>query len=135
MNRLFSTRALGTDFGILLLRLIIGGLFVWHGVDALFLNYKLYLSMSKSTIGLGANFEYHLVVISYLVCGIFVVLGFLTRLSIIPIFIAMTVAFLIAHDGQKFYEKELPFVYMLSCIAVFIFGSGCFSVDRLIFKK
>ena len=135
MKRLFSTRPLNTDLGILFLRLILGGLFIWHGVDALFLNYKLYLSMSKSTIGLGANFEYHLVVISYFVCGISIVLGFLTRLSVIPILIAMSVAFLIAHDGQKFYEKELPFAFMLLCIAVFIFGSGRFSVDRLIFKK
>ena len=134
MKWLLSSRSLNIDLGILLLRLIIGGLFTWHGADAL-MHYKLYLSMSKSTIGLGAGLEFHLVVLSQLVCGIFIVFGFLARLSIIPIFISMAVAFFIAHKGQAFMFKELPFAYMLLCIPVFIFGSGRFSVDVLIFKK
>jgi len=134
MKKLFSTRPSHADLGILLLRLIIGGLFTWHGADALS-HYKLYLSMSKSTIGLGASMEFHLVVLSHFICGIFVVLGFLTRLSIIPIFISMAVAFFIAHKGQAFMLKELSFAYMLLCLPVFIFGSGRFSIDRLIFKK
>lgn len=135
MKKILSSQPLNADAGILFLRLILGGLFTWHGIDTLFLNYNLYLSMSKSTIGLGANFEYHLVACSYLICGISVVAGFLTRLSVIPIFIAMGVAFLIAHHGQPFYMKELAFTFWLLCILVFILGSGRYSVDRLIFKK
>ena len=134
MKWLLSSRSLNIDLGILLLRLIIGGLFTWHGADAL-MHYKLYLSMSKSTIGLGAGLEFHLVVLSQLVCGIFIVFGFLARLSIIPIFISMAVAFFIAHAKDPFMAKELAFVYLLIGIPVFILGSGKYSVDRLLFKK
>ena len=139
MKRLFSYRPLSTDLGIFLLRLIFGGLFIWHGVDAL-MHYQQYLGYSivqkpKGTIGFGAEFEFALVVYSQFICGILITIGLLTRAATIPIAIMMGVAFFIAHDGQKFFEKELPFVYMLLCIAIFIFGSGRFSVDRLIFKR
>lgn len=133
MKKLF-VQPISTDLGILMLRLIVGGLFTWHGYDAL-LHYKLYLSMSKSTIGLGTNLEFNLVVFSQFLCGIFVAFGFLTRLSIIPIFITMAVAFFIAHKGQPFVQKELPFAYLLLCIPVFVSGSGRYSIDKLLFKK
>ena len=134
MKKLFSTYPLHTDTGILLLRLILGGIFTWHGVNAI-AHYNEYLAMSKSTIGLGAKLEFDLVVFSYLVCGILIVLGFLTRLSVIPIFIAMSVAFFIAHKNDAFLMKQLPFVYWLLCIAVFIMGSGRYSVDHLLIKR
>ncbi len=133
MKRLF-VNPIDTDLGILLVRMILGGLFAWHGYDAL-QHYDLYLSMSKSTIGLGAALEFNLAVFSHLIGGIFIAIGFLTRLSVIPIFITMTVAFFIAHDGQPFTQKELPFVYWLLCFPVFIFGSGRYSIDNLLFKK
>ena len=134
MKRLLNTGPFSADLAALLLRLMIGGLFIYHGYDALS-HYTLYLSMSKSTIGLGANFEFNLVVFSQFLCGIFVAFGFFTRLTIIPIFITMIVAFFIAHKGQPFMQKELPFVYWLLCIPVFVLGSGKYSVDKFIQKK
>jgi len=134
MKKILSIQPFNTDLGILLFRLILGGLFTWHGYDALN-HYKLYLSMSTSTIGLGASLEFNLVVFSQFIGGIFIAFGFLTRLAVIPIFITMTVAFFIAHKGQPFMAKELPFAYWLLCIAVFVMGSGRCSVDRLLFKK
>ena len=133
-NKILSPQSLNTDLAALLLRLVFGGLFTWHGLDAL-MHYKLYLSMSKSTIGLGANLEFNLVVFSQFFCGIFIAVGFLTRLSVIPIFIAMSVAFLIAHHGQPFMAKELPFAYWLLCLPVFVLGSGKYSLDALLFGK
>ncbi len=130
MKRLLSTKPFSADLGTLLLRLIFGGLFTWHGYDALN-HYNLYLSMSKSTIGLGANLEFNLVVFAQFICGILVAVGFLTRFAVIPIFITMTVAFFVAHHGQAFMMKELPFTYLLLCIPVFILGSGRYSADRL----
>jgi putative oxidoreductase len=134
MNSLLKTQPLHTDLGILLLRLTLGGLFTWHGYNAI-MHYQEYLAMSKSTIGLGAKLEFDLVVFSYLICGILLVFGFLTRLSVIPIFIAMGVAYFVAHKNDAFQMKQLPFVLWLLCIAVFIFGSGRFSIDHLIQKR
>ncbi len=134
MKQLLSFSPFSADIGILFLRLILGGLFTWHGYDAL-LHYDLYLSMSKSTIGLGTNLEFNLVVFAQFICGIFVAFGFLTRLSVIPLFIIMTVAFFVAHQADPFFQKELPFAYCLLCLPVFVFGGGRFSIDRLIFGK
>jgi putative oxidoreductase len=134
MNSLFKTQPLNTDLGALFLRLLLGGLFTWHGYTAI-MHYDEYLAMSKSTIGLGAKLEFDLVVFSYLICGILLVLGFLTRLSVIPIFIAMGVAYFVAHKNDAFQMKQLPFVLWLLCIAVFIFGSGRYSLDALFQKR
>lgn len=134
MNKLLTARPLHTDLGILFLRLVLGGLFTWHGYDAI-VHYDLYLSMSRSVIGLGATLEFNLVVFAQFICGILLVLGLLTRLAVIPIFIAMTVAFFIAHKNDPFFQKELPFAYLLLCIAVFILGSGRFSADHLLQKR
>lgn len=134
MNSLLKTPALNNDLGSLFLRLILGGLFAWHGYNAI-MHYNEYLAMSKSHIGLGTKLEFDLVVFSYLICGILLVLGFLTRLSVIPIFIAMSVAYFVAHKNDIFQMKQLPFVLWLLCIAVFIFGSGRYSLDAVIQKR
>lgn len=134
MKQLLKPNPFNTDFGIFLLRLVLGGLFTWHGLDAL-MHYNLYLSMSKSTIGLPASLEFNLVVFSHFIGGILIVLGLFTRLAVIPIFITMTVAFTIAHKGQPFFQKELPFVYGLLCIVVFVLGGGAYSADNLLQKR
>ena len=134
MNPFFRYQSLHTDAGILLTRLVLGGLFTWHGYDAV-MHYNQYLAMSKSTIGLDPALEFNLVVFSQLIGGILVALGWLTRLAVIPLFITMTVAFFVAHRNDPFFQKELSFVFWLLCMAVFVLGSGRFSVDALIQKR
>jgi putative oxidoreductase len=139
MKRLFSYRPLNTDLGILFLRCTLGGLFIWHGVDAL-MHYQQYLAYSiaanpKGTIGLGAEFEFCLVVYSQFICGILITLGLLTRAATVPIAIMMDVAVFVAHKNDDFLTKEKAVCFLLLSIPVFIFGGGRFSIDRLIFKK
>ncbi len=131
---LFRTQSLNTDLAAFLLRLIIGGMFIYHGYLKIE-NYSTYAPMMQDFFGIGAKLSYNLVIFAEFGCGILVALGFLTRLSIIPIFIAMVVAYFMAHEKDAFMVKMLPFVYMLLCLPVFILGSGKFSADRLIFKK
>ena len=132
--KIFSTHSLNTDIAALLLRLIFGGLFAYHGYDAI-AHYHTYLSMSTDIIGIGTKLSFNLVVFAQFFCGLFIAIGFLTRLSVIPIFIAMAVAFFVAHAKDPFMVKELAFAYLLIGIPVFILGSGKYSVDRLLFKK
>ncbi len=132
-NPLTSTQSLSNDLAALFLRLVVGGLLITHGYAKLVSFSEMY-STFPDLIGIGSKFSYILVVFAEFFCGIFVALGFLTRLSVIPIMITMIVAYFIAHATDPFNVKELPFAYMLLTVAVFILGSGKVSLDRIIFK-
>jgi putative oxidoreductase len=133
-NKLITTYSLNTDLAALLLRLIFGGLFIYYGwmkIDA----YNQILPVFGDIIGIGSKLSFNLVIFAEFFCGIFITIGFVTRLSVIPIFITMIVAFFIAHAKDTFQVKQLAFLYLLLCFVIFILGSGRYSIDRLLFKN
>ncbi len=132
--KLLNQQSLNTDLAALLLRLIIGGLFVYYGYTK-FASYDQILPMFQDVIGIGARLSFNLVIFAELGCGFLVLIGFFTRLSVVPIFITMAVAYFIAHAKDPFDVKTLPFVYLLLTIVVFILGSGKYSFDGLVFRK
>lgn len=134
MNTLLRAQSLSTDLATLLLRLTFGGMFIRYGYTKLSAFDEM-VTMFPDLIGIGAKLSLVLVIFAEFFCGIFIVIGFLTRLSIIPILITMIVAFFIAHANDAFDAKAISFVYMLLCSVIFVLGSGTYSVDRLLFKK
>jgi putative oxidoreductase len=125
---------LNTDLAALLLRLIVGVLFVYYGymkIDS----YNVYLPMFKDYIGIGAKLSYNLVIFAEFFCGLLVTIGFLTRLAIIPITITMIVAFFVAHANDAFEVKQLALIFLLLSVVIFVTGSGRYSADRLLFNK
>jgi putative oxidoreductase len=131
---LLSTTPFNADLGILFLRLIFGGMFTYYGylkVEA----YNQYSSVFPDYLGIGPAGNYILVIFAELVCGFFIAIGFLTRLSIIPILITMCFVLFKAHINDPFEQKQLPFVYLLLCLPIFVFGSGKYSLDSALFKK
>lgn len=132
-NYIFSYRTLHADAAALLLRLIFGGMFVYFGYGKIE-NYDTYIAMFGDPIGIGTRLSYNLVIFAEFVCGILVVLGLFTRLSVIPIFITMIVAYFVAHAKDPFMVKQAAFIYLVLCIPVFILGSGRYSVDALLAK-
>lgn len=133
-NALLASHSYHTDLGLLLLRITLGGLFVYYGYNKL-MSYSQMEAAFPDLIGIGAKLSLNLVIFAELVCGFLVLVGFLTRLAVIPIFITMVVAFFIAHAKDPFDMKALPFVFMLLCVVLFIMGSGRFSMDRSVFRK
>lgn len=133
-SKLFAYPSLNTDLATLFLRLIVGGLFVRIGYNKL-INYDQILPMFGDIIGIGAKLSFNLVIFAELVCGFLVLIGFVTRLSIIPIFITMVVAYFVAHAKDAFDLKQPAFTFMLLSIVIFVLGSGRFSVDRFLFKN
>ena len=132
--KIFSLQPLNTDLAIFLFRLIFGGLFIYHGytkIDA----YDQILPMFRDIIGIGSKLSFNLVIFAEFFCGILVTIGLLTRLSVIPIVITMSVAYFVAHAEDSFMVKELAFVFLLLSVVQFILGSGKYSADRLIFKN
>lgn len=133
-NAIFSIKPLNTDIAALFLRLLFGGLFIWHGWMKIDM-YDTYQPMMKDIIGIGAKLSYNLVIFAEFFCGILVTLGFLTRLTVIPILFTMCVAYFIAHRDDAFLMKELPFVFLGLSVIIFILGSGKYSIDNLLFKN
>lgn len=131
-SNFLSYPPLNTDLSALLLRLILGGLMTYHGYTKI-IAYDQILPMFTDLIGIGVKLSFNLVIFAELFCGLFLVFGFLTRLSVIPIFIAMFVAYFIAHGKDPFQVKELAFVFLLLSIVVFVLGSGKYSIDKLLF--
>ncbi len=134
MKALFKTGSLNTDLATLLLRLIVGGLFIRYGWMKI-VNYDQILPMFGDIIGIGSRLSFNLVIFAEFFCAILVVLGLVTRLAIIPIFITMTVVFFIAHANDPFDAKAIAFIYWLLCFVIFILGSGKYSLDKYIFRQ
>lgn len=134
IKKVLQPQPLHTDLGILLLRLIFGGMFIRYGYMKMNA-YDQILPMFGDIIGIGSQLSFNLVIFAELFCGLLVTLGILTRLSVTPIFITMIVAFFVAHANDAFDVKAIAFVFLVLAIVVFIFGSGRFSLDRLIFNR
>ncbi len=134
MKKVFSHQPLHTDLALLLLRFILGGLLAYHGYTKLIAFHDI-LPHFKDLIGIGPKLSFILVIIAEFGCGILVTIGLYTRLAVIPISITMFVAFFIAHANDSFYMKELPFVFLLLSIVIFITGSGRISIDKLVQNK
>ena len=134
IKKIISTDPFDKDASAFLLRLIFGGLFLYFGIFKLQLFDQLYHNFSDP-IGIGPKLSFILVLFAEVLCAFFIVIGFLTRLSVIPIFIVMVVVFFIVDAKKPFQENILAFLLLLLCVLVFITGSGKYSVDRLMRKK
>jgi putative oxidoreductase len=134
MKRLLSTQSLNTDVATLLLRLIVGAMFVRYGYMK-FEAYDTILPMFGDIIGIGAKLSFNLVIFAELFCGFLVLIGLVTRYAIVPIFITMIVAFFVAHAKDAFDIKIAAFLYLVLCLPIFILGSGKYSVDNMIFNR
>ncbi|MBH54715.1 MAG: DoxX family protein [Opitutaceae bacterium] len=86
-------------------------------------------------IGIGPVASLVLVVFSEVVCTTLIGLGFLTRLSSIPVMITMLVAAFISHGADPFARKEMALLYLLVFTTLLVFGSGRYSVDGYLFGK
>ena len=133
-NKILSSQSLHTDLGILLLRLVFGGLFIYIGFGKIE-HYHQYLPMFKDYTGLGVKTSYNLVIFAEFFCGILVTIGLLTRLAVIPILITMIVVVFVALKDKGFNDKQLPFLYLILSLVIFVLGSGKYSADALLFKR
>jgi len=134
MKRLLSPYSLNTGLATLVLRLLFGGMFIYHGWPKL-ADYNGMLAMFGDPIGIGSELSLILVIFAEFFCGILILLGLFTRFAVVFTFVTMLVAYFVAHGKDDFMVKMLPFVYIWLCIVVFILGSGRYSLDAVLFDK
>lgn len=133
-NKILSPQPLHADLGILLLRLLFGSLFIYIGYGKIE-NYHQYMPMFKDYTGLGVKTSYNLVIFAEFFCGILVTIGLFTRLAVIPIMITMLVVLFVVLNDKGFVDKQLPFLYLVLSLVIFVLGSGKYSADALLFNR
>ena len=128
-----SFRGNGVSLLILALRLFFGILFFTHGLDKL-ANFNELLPNFPDVLGFGSYMSLMVSIFCEFCCSLFLIAGLLVRLTVIPMMIAMAVAFFDVHDGM-FPEGELALIYLIMFIILYITGPGKCSIDYLIDKK
>ena len=110
-----------------------GILFFTHGLDKL-ANFNELLPNFPDVLGFGSYMSLMVSIFCEFCCSLFLISGLLVRLTVIPMMIAMVVAFFDVRDGM-FPEGELALIYLIMFIVLYITGPGKFSIDFLIDKK
>ena len=125
-----------TDIGALIMRVGFGTwMLIGHGIP------KLQKFMAGppfqfgDPLGLGVTASFYLIFFAEFFCSILLILGLLTRLAVIPLFIGMLVVVTLVKWGQGFGEMEMALLYLTSFLAIFMLGPGKYSLDQLIFGR
>ncbi len=118
-----------TDLGLLLLRISVGGLMLFHGVS------KLIHGISFLVDNMGA-FGYA-VYIGEVLAPIAILIGFRTRIAAVLLAITCVVAVATAHAQEIFtisehggYALELLGLYFFGALALFFTGAGKYAVSN-----
>lgn len=123
------------DFVLLLLRLTVAAFMLTHGWDKFLRLFGDAPIQFADPIGIGATASLVLTVFSEVFCSVFLIFGFVTRLSAVPLLITMLVAAFIVHASDGFGRQELPLFYAISYVILIIAGAGKLSVDKWIYDR
>lgn len=123
------------NFSLLFLRVTSGIFMLTHGVGKLTKLIEGGTIKFANPIGIGPEASLILAVFAEFFCSIFLIIGFATRLSSVPLIITMLVAGFIVHTGDPFAVKEKAFLFSIIFIFTAITGAGKYSIDNFIYKK
>jgi putative oxidoreductase len=135
MKKLLSTnyRPWAFDTMMLLTRLCFGLLILKnHGFGKL-VNFSKMQYVFSDPFHIGSKWSLVLVLFAEVFCALLVIAGLFTRLAVLPLVVAMGVAFFIAHNHQV--EKGEPaLLYLCGFIAILLCGPGRVSLDSMMGK-
>ena len=131
------------DHRSILPRLIVGLVFLSEGIQK-FLFPELVGAGRFEKIGF-ANPEFLAAFVASfeIVCGVFVLVGFIVRIASIPLFIIMSTALIttkipvLIEKGfwQMAHDSRTDFAMILLIVFIFIYGAGRISIDYKLFRK
>lgn len=125
-----------TDLGLLLLRIALGGLMLFHGMHKLIYGVG-FIGDMLAAIGLPSFIAYGSL-IAELVASLMIICGIWTRLASVVFAGNMVVAILMAHASEMFSLSpmtgglviELPLLYLLGAAVLCLTGGGRFAVTK-----
>lgn len=117
------------QLGLLILRVGISGLMLFHGIPKLMELLQGNFDFGDP-IGIGEVASKILAVIGEAICPLLIIIGLKTRLAAIPAIITMAVAAFVVHGADLFQKKELALLYLVGFVAIALLGPGKFSIDK-----
>lgn len=123
-------RGKGVSLLLLLLRVFFGILFFIHGFDKM-MNFAALSDSYPSILGLGSYMTLMLSIFCEFCCSLFLIAGLMVRILMLPMIIAMGVAFFDIHDAML-PEGELALIYLIVFVLLYCTGPGRYSVDYLL---
>ena len=120
-------------FSLLLLcfRLFFGLMLLLHGLEKVY-NYTELCFVFPDPMHIGREISLLFVIYAEILCSLGFICGALYRLSMIPMIIAMLVAFIHVHNAS-IVQGELAFIYLMVFILLYIAGPGQYSIDAKIY--
>lgn len=115
---------------ILCVRIVFGVLFFLHGLDKM-MNFNDLVDSFPDIMGFGSYMSLMLIIFCEFCCSLFLIAGLMVRVMLIPMIIAMAVAFFDVHDALM-PEGELSLIYLIIFVILYFTGPGRFSLDYLI---
>ncbi len=130
MNNLFG------EFGIAVLRVIVGLAMASHGYQ------KIFGGGMEEFIAYVGGMGFHppaafawMAALSELLGGLCLVAGLSTRFCVFMIGCTMSVAFFVAHAEDPFAKKELALIFLATMVYFLCNGGGAISLDALIARR
>ena len=125
-----------TDLGLLLLRIALGGLMLFHGMHKLIYGVG-FIGDMLAAIGLPSFIAYGSL-LAELVASLMIICGIWTRLASVVFAGNMVVAILMAYASEMFSLSpmtgglviELPLLYLLGAAVLCLTGGGRFAVTK-----
>lgn len=128
------------SLGLLLSRIVFGGfLLIGHGWGKL-ASFGEKADQFPDPLGIGSQFSLISTILCEVVCSALVVLGFATRIAVLPLVFMLGIAAFVIHGNDPLFmgggaAKE-PALLFLTGFALFFFtGPGRFSLDTVMAKK
>lgn len=123
-------------YGITLLRVIVGVVFIMHGGQKLFVWGLSGVAGAFGQMGLPApTLMAVLATAAEFLGGILLVVGLLTRLAALPLAVTMLVALFVAHLSGGFFAPdgfEYVLVLFVASISLALLGPGALAVDNVL---
>ena len=120
-----------THVALLIARIGIAGLMLTHGIPKLISLFSEGPVQFMPVMGMSAEFSLALAVFAEVFCSVLLLVGFATRLAVIPLITTMLVALFLVHSADPFAKQEPALHYLLVYIVLLLAGSGKYSLDYL----
>ncbi len=125
------------DLAALILRVGFGlYMLLGHGISKLMMLTSGGDIQFPSLVGIPSSVCLGLAVFAEFLACILIIIGYKTRLAALPVIITMAIAAFMIHGGDPFFmqnaesgSKEPAMLYLIGFVAIYLLGSGKYSVD------